>query len=542
MSKSRLFLIILFCSAILSSAASEYKFRIQLKDKGATPYTLDKPQEFLSQKSIERRYQQKIRIDSCDLPISAQYLAAIESLGAKIVAKSKWVKTISIHTDDSTIVNRLKNLSYVDSVTLVWKSGIGSIKKSKDYKRVSGDKDATYGAAFDQIAIHNAISLHEKGFNGDGMEIAVIDAGFKNLESIPYTENISIKGMKDFVYDGDSILTQGSDHGLSVLSCMGTDQPGTYVGTAPKAKYWLLRTEDIRSEYPIEEDYWITAIEYADSVGVDIINSSLGYCYFDSPVASHLFKELDGKTTLISRAAQMATDKGIFVVSSAGNEGYTNWGKITLPADAADVLTVGAILKDSTIASFSSRGPTADLRIKPDVVAIGKGASYINSEGYIVSGDGTSFSAPIMCGLVACLWQAFPKLTNKEILNIIRQSSHNFVNPNEQIGYGIPNMTLALKLAGEQTGGSIVEDETKSQDSHFWIRSLHQGQISIEPKEDIVGAKYNISIISADGRNVLKDSFSNHKEWNVLANERKFYIVLINNDNIGVNERRKLLF
>lgn len=541
MKKSLLIIVAIFYS-ILSFGTSEYKFRVQLKDKGTMAFSLDRPLQYLSQRAIDRRVKQAIKIDSCDRPISAQYLQEIESLGGTIVAKSKWVKTVSIHAADSSIVDRLKSLPFVDSVTLVWVGGADKTKKAKDYKRVAQEKANSYGASYEQIAIHDAIPLHEQGFAGEGMEIAVIDAGFKNLETIPYTDNISIRGTKDFVYQGDNMMTEGSDHGLSVLSCMATNQPGTYVGTAPKAKYWLLRTEDIRSEYPIEEDYWISAIEYADSVGVDLVNSSLGYSFFQIPIESHKFEELDGKTTLISKAAQMATDKGIFVVSSAGNEGATSWGKITLPGDAPDVLTVGAIAQDSTIASFSSRGPTADLRIKPDVVAIGQATKYINSEGYIVSGDGTSFSSPIMCGLVACLWQANPSLTNKQILNIVRTASHMFASPNEMVGYGIPDMKVALNLALNESGESSIDEHlVTAQDSHFWVKSLHKGQISIEPKTSD-GMKYHISIVTADGRTVLKDSFSHYKEWNVLSHDRKFYIVLINNDNSGVNERRKLLF
>ena len=539
--KKSLLIVALFYS-LLSFGTSEYKFRVQLKDKGTTSFSLDSPIEYLSQRAIDRRVKQAIKIDSCDLPISAQYLQEIENLGGIIVAKSKWVKTVSVHSADSTIADRLKNLPFVKDVSLVWVGGAEKTRKSKDFKRIAQEKESSYGLSYEQIAIHDAIPLHEQGFAGEGMEIAVIDAGFKNLETIPYTDNISIRGIKDFVYQGDDMMTEGSDHGLSVLSCMATNQPGTYIGTAPKAKYWLLRTEDIRSEYPIEEDYWISAIEYADSVGVDLVNSSLGYSFFQIPIESHKFEELDGKTTLISQAAQMATDKGIFVVSSAGNEGATNWGKITLPGDAPDVLTVGAIAQDSIVASFSSRGPTADLRIKPDVVAIGQGTKYINSDGYIVSGNGTSFSSPIMCGLVACLWQANPNLTNKQILNIVRTASHMHATPNEIFGYGIPDMKIALNLALNQPGGSGIDEYlVTSQDSHFWVKSLHRGQISIEPKTSD-GMKYNISIVTADGHTVLKDSFSHYKEWNVLSHDRKFYIVLINNDNSGVNERRKLLF
>ena len=299
--------------------------------------------------------------------------------------------------------------------------------------------------------------MHDAGFKGKGMTIAVIDAGFNHLPQIEMLNNLDIKGYKGFVYENEDLFNNANQHGLNVLSCIGTNKPMQFVGTAPEAGFWLFGSEDSRSEFPIEEDYWATAIEYADSVGVDVVNTSLGYNNFDKPAKSYTHKDLDGKTALISRAADKASQKGMLVVISAGNSGDSEWRKITPPSDAVNVLTVGAIQQDSSIVGFSSRGLTADLRIKPDVMALGLGAATIDDKGHVSSKAGTSFSSPIMCGMVACLWQAFPALTNREIVNIVRESSDNFETPDQDYGYGLPDMGKAMSLAQ-----SLVEKKEKA--------------------------------------------------------------------------------
>ena len=260
-------------------------------------------------------------------------------------------------------------------------------------------------------------------------------------------DNLDIKGYKGFVYENEDMFNRANQHGLNVLSCIGTNKPMQFVGTAPEASFWLLGSEDARSEYPIEEDYWAAAIEFADSVGVNVVNTSLGYNSFDYPAKSYTHEDLTGRTALISRAADAAAKKGILVVISAGNSGDSEWEKITPPSDAFNILTVGAVQKDSVIAPFSSRGLTEDLRIKPDVMALGQGATVVGDNGLVTYKSGTSFSSPIMCGMVACLWQAFPALTNKEIIEVVRQSSDIYDHPNKDYGYGIPDMKKAMEIA-----------------------------------------------------------------------------------------------
>ncbi len=430
-------------------SAEGYMFRLYLKDKGISEYNIAEPEQFLSVRSIERRNKQQLEVDSTDLPISPVYIKQLEELGYDIAAKSRWMNTISVHCQDSLQIEQVDKLGFVDSVLFVWKKDTTEIKKKRvNLKKIKKleKPQSIHGHGYEQLKIINGETLHQKGFKGKGLEIAVIDAGYKNFKNILLLDNVIVKGQKDFVYQGEDMF-ESSDHGLKVLSVIAANRPDIYVGTAPEAAFWLLRSEDSRSEYPIEEDYWVAAAEYADSVGVDIINTSLGYTNFNLPARSYTHEQLDGKTSFITQAAGKAVEKGIFVEVSAGNEGGAKWHKIAVPSDAENVLTVGSIKIDSLVSYFSSRGPTADGRIKPDVVALGSKISVIASDGEIERSDGTSFAGPVMSGIVACLWQAYPQLTNLQLLDIIRKSSHRYEKPNNSYGYGIPDMKKAMEIA-----------------------------------------------------------------------------------------------
>lgn len=445
-----LFSLLVAASAVFSQEYN-YKFRLTLKDKGKTSYSVDKPEKFLTSKALERRQRQNIKIDETDLPISQEYINAIEAVGGKVVAKSKWMGTVAVHCSDSMMVDKYKELPFVSDALFVWKgkpkgeARVDSIRKYPAVETVVfGDY---YARGNSNIKLNNGQYLHEAGYKGKGMTIAVIDAGFNHLPEIGMLDNLDIKGYKGFVYENEDLFNNANQHGLNVLSCIGTNKPMQFVGTAPEASFWLLGSEDARSEFPIEEDYWATAIEYADSLGVDVVNTSLGYNNFDFPAASYAHEDIDGKTALISRAAGAAGQKGMLVVISAGNSGDSEWEKITPPSDAFNILTVGAIQRDSTIISFSSRGMTEDLRVKPDVMTLGANSVVVGDNGLVTYKSGTSFSSPIMCGMAACLWQAFPTLTNKEIIDVIRESSNNYEHPNKDYGYGIPDMKKAMDIA-----------------------------------------------------------------------------------------------
>lgn len=445
-----------------------YQFRLQLTDKGKTPFSINKPEDFLSQKAIDRRNRYNISIDESDLPISSKYIEAVQSKGVTVIASSKWMQTITIHCTDSLMIDEVKKLPFVKDATFVWK-GMPTrpvrIDENKDRKYtfeseyIIGDY---YGAAFDNININNGQALHDAGFKGQGMDIAVIDAGFSYLPNLEAMQNMNIKGVKNFVYGRDDVFAeQNNKHGLMVLSCMATNKPNQFVGTAPLANYWLLRSEDTRSEFPVEEDYWVAAAEYADSCGVDVVNTSLGYTKFDFPSQSPTINDLDGKTAFISIGANMLAEKGVLFVCSAGNSGRDKWRKISSPGDALGALTIGAVSKDSTVADFSSRGFSADMRIKPDAMGLGERSAVIDSHGQINYSYGTSFSSPNMCGMAACLWQAFPELTNKEIIQVIREAGNRYDTPDPDYGYGIPDMGKAMEIAKQKLAIKKLKEKKK---------------------------------------------------------------------------------
>ncbi|RQO64145.1 serine protease [Pedobacter sp. KBW01] len=442
------------CKVIVTDG-NDYKFRLVLKDKGKSDYAISNPEAFLSRKAIERRRKRNISIDESDLPISSEYLKAIKAVGGEIVTKSKWLNTVCVNVQDQFLIDKYKALPFVKEVVLVY---VGKRKqKSVAPKYVNSSQPGNpgslgtlidYGAAALNITTVKGENLHQQGYKGAGIDIAVIDAGFIGLKNNPAFNNIHIKGAKSFVYENDDPYSIDT-HGVWVTSCMATNKPGKYVGTAPEANYWLLRTEDSADEYPVEEDYWTSAIEFADSVGVDLVNSSLsytdGYSYLTKKYSS---SDMDGKTAMATRAANLAFSKGMFIVNCAGNE--QKW--VGTPADSPNVLTLGSIYSNGTASYFTSWGMTADGRIKPDVMALGGSAGVINIAGEAENRSGTSYASPIMCGLIACLWEAYPALSNKDLLEIIRKSADRASQPELPFGYGIADMKKAMELAKIRAG------------------------------------------------------------------------------------------
>lgn len=432
-----------------SARQDTLKYRISLKDKAATTYSLEHPEAFLSEKAIARRAKQHLAIDSTDLPVCRKYVDEIRRQGVRIVVTGKWENFVTVSCNDSTRISRIAALPFVRATEKVWtapESGRPKMATKRDslINRPTLHPDSIYGLAVSQIQLSNGDKLHQAGFRGQGMTIAVIDAGFHNADRITAMQNIRVLGTKDFVNPKADLFAEGS-HGMVVLSCIGMNQPGIMTGTAPEASFWLLRSEDEYSEHLVEQDYWAAAVEFADSVGVDVINTSLGYYAFDDPLKNYTFRDLDGRHALMSRQASRVADKGMVLVCSAGNSGMGTWKKITPPADAENVLTVGAVDKNAVLAPFSSVGNTADHRIKPDVVAVGLGADVIRTDGNQGTANGTSFSSPIMCGMVTCLWQACPDLTAKEVIELVRRSGDRAAYPDNIYGYGVPDMWKAYQ-------------------------------------------------------------------------------------------------
>ena len=444
--------IVLGCLMLLAigqvSAEKNYKYRVSLKDKAGSAYSIDKPQEFLSGRALERRNRQQLPIDETDLPVSQKYVNELLGCGARLVTSSRWNNTVVLEVTDTLLMDQVSQMPFVTGVKKVWTQPDSiparNAERKKEVKNDIKKTDGYYGRALRQIAIHGGDSLHAAGFAGKGMHIAVIDAGFYNADEIKFFKKMDLLGTRDFVNPASDIYAENG-HGMMVLSCMAANAKDAFVGTAPEASFWLLRSEDADTEQPVEEDYWAAAIEFADSVGVDVVNTSLGYHAFDEGYGGYRYRDLDGHTSMMSHSASMAADKGVIVVCSAGNSGRKAWKKMTPPGDSENVLTVGAINYDLENADFSSIGHTSDGRIKPDVMAIGVSSVVSSGSGKVSQGNGTSFASPIMCGVVACFWQACPWLTAKEVIKAVQQAGDRVDYPDNIYGYGVPNLWKAYQ-------------------------------------------------------------------------------------------------
>lgn len=417
---------------------------------------LDSPLLMLSQRSLDRRTNQNIALSFSDIPLETTYVDQIKSsTGITVMAQSKWLNALHIQGSQANIL-ALKSILFVDKVVFANKALNTTSKKVRENQTAkTNDKlettiDYAYGSSANQIQMLNGQVLHQQNYTGSGKIIAVLDAGFPGVNTAqPFQrlrDNNLILGGYDYVSRNTNFYTGGS-HGTSVLSTMGGYKENSLIGTAPDASYYLFRTEIDAYENPLEESLWVEAAEKADSLGVDIITTSLGYfAERDNPNYNYTYSDMNGATTFISRGAEIAFSKGIIVVASAGNEGAKTEKHIGGPADAVSVIAVGSVTATKARSGFSSIGPSFDNRIKPDVMAQGTAAVVSDTSGNIGTSDGTSFSCPIMAGMIACLWQAFPTKTNQEISDMVIQSSDKYLSPDNNYGYGIPNFGAALAI------------------------------------------------------------------------------------------------
>lgn len=440
--------LLLLISVYQGIASPRYRFRVYLHTKGEAGYCVDQPEAFLSAEAIDRRERMGIAIEADDWPIAPAILDQLSRTGVKPILTSKWMQTVVVESEDYGVEQTLRQLPMVDSVRFVWQGEPTTpLDRAKSRERLTPTKEpkkSSYGYALEQIKLLNGLKLHRAGFRGQGMRVAVIDAGFLNADRMRVFDSLHLLGTYNVVSPGQSVFVE-DEHGTKVLSCLAANAPGWMVGTAPEASYWLIKSEDSRSEYPIEEDYYVAALEFADSVGVSVVTSSLGYYTFDDDSLSYTQADLDGHTAFISRAAHRAAEKGLLLFSSAGNEGNGTWEKITFPADAEGILTVGSMTIQKERSRFSSKGLTADGRIKPDLVALGSGSCVVIGSGEISYGSGTSFATPILAGMSICLWQALPQLTPQELIDLLRQSGSQAERPDAELGYGLPDLYKAYK-------------------------------------------------------------------------------------------------
>lgn len=500
-------LLFLFVTISFSSFAQIEDAWLFLKDKPNADTFLANPLTMLSQKAIERRGKQNISVDEKDVPIYADYYNQLKNEGNIIVLrKSKWLNAVHIQGTVAQVNGLPPNFPFIASIEFANKSLNANGKKrtkkiapNHQNKFKNTKTDFTYGSTENQIKMLRGDFLHKQGLTGKDQIIAVIDAGFPNVNTLAaftrIRDNNQILGGYNFADRNDNFYSRDS-HGTLVLSTIAGYIENEFVGSAPDAKFYLFVTEIVESETVLEETLWVEAAERADSLGVDVINTSLGYTTYDNPNHSHSYADMDGKTTFISRGAEIGASRGMLLVNSVGNSGNDSWKYMGAPADAESVISVGAVGASGNIADFSSFGPTADNRIKPEILAKGDAAAIINhTNGEIITADGTSFSSPIMAGLIACLNQntGFALKTsanfksknsqnlNSYLKNAIYQSSDKFNNPSNQYGYGIPDFEEALNLYIGSTG-SINEN------------MLSELTIYPNPVDAIFELSYNVKI------------------------------------------------
>jgi len=460
-------LVLGLCLLCVAQVGAQNYYWISFTDKNHTSYSLDNPEEYLSERAIERRIKQNIAIDSLDLPVNQYYIDSILTLDVEQFHTSKWLNGITVKTDVDTLPELIQNWSFVKEVQLTKPSTTSKSAKTKFVEYEEGEvpiDTSYYGESVYQVGMLNGQFLHNDNYKGQGMQIAVIDAGFINADTMPALDSLwindQILGTKDFLNLETDIFSSPNDyHGMSVLSAMGGNIPGQLIGTAPKASFWLIRSENTYSEYLVEEDNWVAAAEFADSAGVDVINSSLGYYEFNDSSTDHTYADMDGKTTRVTRGANIAASRGILVFTSAGNERYNSWFRIIAPSDGDDVIGVGAVDKDLVPGYFSSAGPASDGDIKPNVAAMGVHTVVQLMNGMIGKANGTSFSSPVMAGMAACLWQKNPDKTAAEVKKAIEESGNLYLNPDSLSGYGVPDMQVADELLSSMSAYEIDNDQ-----------------------------------------------------------------------------------
>lgn len=538
----RKLLLFLFLNVIFCSYAQTEDAWIFLKDKPESATFLANPITMVSNRSIERRDKQNISFDEKDVPIDANYYNQLKNEeNITVLGKSKWLNAIHIQGEVSNIRDLLSKYNFVESIEFANKSLNTSGKKrgkslafNHQNKFSNVSTDFTYGSAENQITMLKGDYLHKNGLTGTGQIIAVIDAGFPNVNTLDafkrIRDNNQILGGYNFADRNDDFYTRNS-HGTHVLSTIAGYKENEFVGTAPDAKFYLFISEIAETETVLEETLWVEAAERADSLGVDVINTSLGYTTFDNPNHSHTYEDMDGKTTFISRGAEIGASRGLILVNSVGNEGSGSWKFLVAPADAPSVISVGAVNESRDIASFSSFGPTVDNRIKPEILAKGVSSAVINySSGEIATSNGTSFSSPIMAGLIACLNQLTYNATKSQqqinhftttLREAIYESSDRYTNPTDQYGYGIPNFENAY---------AIYWSKVASIENH----NLLNLEVYPNPVSDFITISdkdCSIKIFNILGKKVLERVKLNSNKIDISNLEKGMYLLKIQKEN-----------
>lgn len=517
-------LLLLFVLFIAQNSIAQQDAWVYLNDKPNAVTALANPLTILSQKALDRKALHGVVLDDRDVPVETTYITQVENAtGITVMATSKWFNCLHVRGTE-TDINALLSFTFVSTVffadtSLNAKSQTQQDKFDLEETLITFD----YGSATNQVEMLNADDLHVLDYTGEGMTIAVIDAGFPNVDTMSSFQRLRDNGDLLNGYDfvdrtSDVYANSSSNHGTMVLSTMAGYVDTQYVGTAPDAKYHLFRTEDAGSENPVEESYWVEAAEVADSLGVNVINTSLGYTTYDNPNYNYTTADMNGNTAFITKGANIAFEKGMLLVNSAGNSGNSSWGIVGAPADAAGVFSIGAVNTVGSYATFSSRGNATQPTQKPDVVAQGASSAVINQNDVIITASGTSFSSPIMAGAIASFWQANPTKTNAEIMQLVRESSSQYAAPNFQLGYGIPDFSSAL----------ILLDVSEEKEEVTLFPNPTQGQFSVVLPETDEGI--TVSLYTILGKIVYNKVYTNDTNIDISFLADGIYIAEIKTD------------
>ncbi|GAL83552.1 peptidase S8 and S53 subtilisin kexin sedolisin [Sporocytophaga myxococcoides] len=517
------------------SLAQTNLYFVTFTDKSDSEYSSKTPEEFLSPKAISRRQAHNIQIQEEDLPVNKNYLDSFTKTGIIIKGSSRWMNGVIVEMSEE-VSELTRSKQFVKSVKYLQpaQTSLNQLKLSSPVSNIqrqsaflsSSSSSIDYGFSLNQNAMIGVPSVHALGYSGKGKLIAVLDNGFLNANTLTFFthlyQNEKILGTYDFVSRDQNVYDDGG-HGVNVLSVLAGFEEGKIVGPAYDASFLLLRTENDFSETILEEYNWLMAAEYADSAGADIISSSLGYNTFDFTEQDHSYADLDGTSTIVTKAAETAFSKGMIVVNSAGNEGNKSWKYVTAPADGPSVIAVGAVNSDKKYVTFSSIGPSADGRIKPDLAAMGAGVYVGNPDNSYSSTNGTSFSCPLVAGLIACLWQARPYLSNKEISEALKKSASKGNDPDFQYGFGIPNFQKALTYSSPDT---------------LKIAGLFPNPVSIPGnvkliiENDLVGNDVEAELFDLTGKKIFAKTLSKAEKINQMVFpgdiQRGVYILVLN--------------
>jgi hypothetical protein len=514
-------IVTLLINLVVANLNAQYpKLIVRFTDKAGNSFSLNNPSQFLSQRAIARRSRYNIAIDSADLPITTSYIDSVRLAGdVMVLSESKWLNQILIETTDPKAISKIESFPFVKMTKPIgfrvaetplrdkFNETNSPLNFSANRNQQTANNYYDYGSNYNQVHMHEGEYLHNKGYHGETMQITVLDAGFYHYKSITAFDSIRINGQvldeRDFVAFDNSV-NEDDTHGMQCLSILSANWPGRMIGTAPKANYWLVRTENSASEYPIEEHNWVVGAEFADSSGSDMISSSLGYNTFDDPSFDHSYNDFYKNATTVSQGAAMAVKKGMIVTNSAGNEGSNNWKYLIFPADADSVCAVGAVNNSGTIASFSSFGYPG--KVKPNIVSVGAGTVIAGVNNQPVMGNGTSYSNPNIAGLIACLWQAFPSFNNMKILDAVYKSANKYNNPDDRYGYGIPNFRLAYKLLKHDQNVAIYGNDWLFATPNPFTSTIDAGFVSQ------ADGPVSLQLIDAFGQVIASQKFTAEKE------------------------------